>query len=80
MSNETRKQINMLIASVLTLAVAGNAFFIKRLVEEIDAVSRLAYETRSEVRVVQAQLINCRRGAPAIESNSEVLSKKRKDT
>lgn len=44
------------LASILSLAIAMNGFFIKRLVDQIDATNKIALEVQADVKVIKAQL------------------------
>lgn len=61
MSKETKDLLNLAIGTFFTVAIGGNAYFVKRLVDKIDETSRIAIETRAEVQFLKSRIPNCRR-------------------
>ncbi len=56
--------------TVLSLLIAGNAYFIKRLVDEIDATKQLAIQTREDVAVIKDKLTRVRMRSAACDAAS----------
>lgn len=52
----SKKEIPYLVATALSLALALNGFFIKRLVDQIDSTNKIALEVQADIKVIKAQL------------------------
>lgn len=61
MSDDSKKTFDAVLGTVATLLIAGNIFFVKRLVDEIDCTKRIAMETKIEVVKIQAQIHSIRK-------------------
>jgi preprotein translocase subunit SecF len=55
-SDETKKKFDAALGTVATLLIAGNIFFVKRLVDEIDCTKRTVMELKIEVAKIQTRL------------------------
>lgn len=56
MSSDTRQVLNLSIGFIFTLAIAGNAYFVKRLVDQVDQTRQIALDVQKEVAILKAEL------------------------
>ncbi len=56
MSQELKKVVYSAIGGFFAIAISMNVFFVRRLVDEIDATKKIAIEVQLDLRVLRAEL------------------------
>ncbi len=51
-----RERLDPIASFVLSVAIAGNGFFIKRLVDEVDLTKRIALQQQEDIQMIGAEI------------------------